>query len=116
MAEPLNREQFRITIAQAIDGVLNVYHEVDAMLRELAQALGADEPRFKNLVKRLVPGAGKNPDARFLRDYYDWVFSPVDAEEEEDDEEDEDEESEDEEDGSSKKSKKALTVPAGSGV
>ncbi len=116
MAEPLNQEQFRITIAQAVDGVLNVYHEVDAMLRELAQALGADEPRFKTLVKRLVPGAGKNPDARVLRDYDAWVFSPVDAEEEEDDEEDEDDDGEDEEDGSSRKSKKALTVPAGSGV
>jgi hypothetical protein len=116
MAEPLNREQFRTALAQAIDGVLNVYSEVDAMLRELAMALAADEPRFKALVKRLVPGAGKNPDTRFLRDYHASAFSPADAEDEDDEEDDEDEESEDDEDGASKKLRKALTVPAGSGI
>lgn len=115
MAEELTREQFRVALAQAVDGVLNVYHEADAMLRELAMALGADEPRFSTLVKRLVPGANKKPDARFLRDYYAWVFSPDDSGEEDDEEEDEDD-AEDEEDGGTKKANKPLTVPAGSGV
>lgn len=116
MAEPLTKEQFRTAIAQAVDGVLNVYHEVDAMLRELAMALAADDPRFKTLVKRLVPGAGKNPDARFLRDYHASVFCPVDADEEEEDDEEDDEDGEDEDEGGAKKAKKALTVPAGSGI
>lgn len=115
MADPLSREQFRIAVAQAIDGVLNVYHEVDAMLRELAIALGADEPRFTTLIKRLVPGAGKNPDARFLRDYHAFVFSPANSADEEDEEE-EDEDTEDDDDGGTKKAKKPLTVPSGSGV
>lgn len=115
MADALSREQFRTAIAQAVDGVLNVYHEVDAMMRELTTALGAGEPRFGTLVKRLVRGAGKSPDARFLRDYHASVFSPADSAGEQEDEE-EDEEEEDDDEGGAKKARKPLTVPAGSGV
>jgi hypothetical protein len=115
LADPLSREQFRTAVAQAIDGVLNVYHEVDAMLRELAMALGTDQPRFSTLVKRLVSGAGKNPDARFLRDYHAWVFSPADSLEEED-EEDEEEDAEDDGEGGERTARKPMTVLAGSGV
>lgn len=116
MADPLSREDFRTAIAQAVDGVLNVYHEVDAMMRELTMALAAEEPRFGTLVKKLVRGAGrKSPDARFLRDYHASVFSPADSAEDEDEEE-KDEEEEDDEEGGAKKARKPLTVPAGSGV
>lgn len=112
MTEPLTRDQFRIAVADAVTGVLNLYREVDAMLRELAAALGEGDPRFVPLVKRLVPGAGsKNPDARYLRNYHASVFALADADEEEDEEED----AEDEEDADTTP-RRAVTIPAGDGI
>jgi hypothetical protein len=113
MTEALNRDQFRVAVADAVSGVLNVYREVDTMLRDLTNALNEDEPRLVPLVRRLVPGAGsKNPDARYLRNYIASVFVPADAAEDDLDDEDEDEEGEevdDEDDESASGPKRMLT-------
>jgi hypothetical protein len=130
MAENLTREQFRIALADAVVGVLNVYREVDAMVRELGTVLGDGSPRFAPIVKRLVPGVGrKNPDARYLREYIAAVYAPVDAMEEEDPDEDDEEDGEgdeeegegeggsDEEEGAvARSAKQPLTIKAGSGI
>jgi len=122
MAESLTRDQFRIALADAVTGVLNVYREVDALLRELGAALGDGTPRFVPLVGRLVPGVGrKNPDARYLREYVAAVYAPIDAmeenEAEEEDEEDEEENEGDEEEGeTARPAKQPLTIKAGSGI
>jgi hypothetical protein len=93
--------------------VLNVYREVDAMLRELAAALADEEPRFVPLVKGLVPGATKNPDARHLRNYHAYFFVPASTAEPEDED---DEEEEDEEEDETPKQKRSLTIEVGSGL
>lgn len=121
MTEPLTREQFRMAVADAVSGVLNVYREVDAMFRDISAALSDAEPRFVPLIKRLVPGSGsKNPDARYLRNYQASIFVPADAAEEddEDDEEDDDdvEDADDEEVEPPKKAKRVLTFKVGSAM
>ena len=103
MSEAMTEVEFRHAVAVAIKGVLNVYREADALLRELAAALEATEPRFAVVAKRVVPGVSrKSPDARYLRCYLSAVLAPsnTDAEvigdagdeEDEDGEEDEGEE------------------------
>jgi len=82
------------------------------MFRDLAAALGGDEPRLTPLVKKLVPPAGnKNPDARYLRNYHAWVFAPANELSEEDEEEDEDEADEEETEG--KKARRTLSIREG---
>lgn len=113
----LTREDFRAAVADAVNGLLNVYREVDAMLRELGTALGSDEPRFSMLGKKLVPTASsRNPDARYLRDYHAAVFTPSDASDDDEEDDDEDDDGEDEDDGATQKTKKALTIETGSGI
>jgi hypothetical protein len=119
MAQPLTREQFRTAVADAVNGVLNVYREVDAILRELGAALAAadDELRFVPLVKRLVPAAGsKSPDARYLRNYHAAIFSPVDVSEDEDDEEEDEEDGDEDEGDAAAQPKRPLTIETGSGI
>ncbi len=115
MAEAMTREQFRTAVADAVNGVLNVYREVDGMLRELGTALADEEPRFVPLVKRLFPSVSrKNPDARWLRSYQASVFAPADvATEAEEDDEEEDEEEDDDLDTDATS---ALTLRIGSGL
>ncbi|HTR55012.1 MAG TPA: hypothetical protein VMJ10_30210 [Kofleriaceae bacterium] len=115
MAE-LTREQFKTAVSDAVTGILNVYREVDTMLRELGAALGGDEPRFVPLIKKLVPGAGsKNPDARYLRNYHAAIYALADESEEDEDEEEE-EEGEDEEGDGASPNKKTLTIQTGGGI
>lgn len=121
MTEPLNREQFRIAVADAVGGVLNVYREVDAMFREITAALSEGAPQFVPLIKRMVPGSSsKNPDARYLRNYQASIFVPADAadEDDEDDEEEDDEgEDADDDDGEPpRKEKRVLTFKVGSAM
>jgi len=113
----LTREEFRAAVADAVNGLLNVYREVDAMLREFGTALASDEPRFKMLGKKLVPTASsRNPDARYLRAYHAAVFTPSDASEEDEEDEEDDEEGEEEDDGVTQKTKNVLTIETGSGI
>ena len=120
MAEPLTREQFRTAVADAVNGLLNVYREVDAMLRELGTILSEAEPRFVQLGKKLVPASGsKNFDARYLRNYHAAIFAPADTSEEEEEVEDEDEEEDENDEGDGeveKKPKRPLTIATGSGI
>jgi hypothetical protein len=122
MTEALTREQFRIAVADAVSGVLNVYREADAMFRDISAALSDGEPRFVPFIKRLVPGSGsKSPDARYLRSYQASIFVPADAveeDDEEDDDEDDDEveDADDEEAEPSKKEKRVLTFKVGSAM
>lgn len=116
MTEALTREQFRVAVADAVAGVINVYREVDTMLRELAGALAKGEPAF-SLAKRVVPGAHrKNPDARYLRDYVSNFYVPLDADDDDEDPDEEEEgEGEEEEEDESRK-KKVLMLKAGGGI
>lgn len=117
MTEPLTREQFKVAVADAITGVLNVYREVDAMFRELNAALAAAEPRLVPFTGRkpLVPGAGtKNPDGYYLKSYRAWIYAPAAAlEEDEGDEDDETSEDDDEEEETESKGPLAFTEGTG---
>jgi hypothetical protein len=114
MAEDLTREQFQAAVADAVAGVLNVYREVDTMLRELGTALAEAPPAFAQ-VKRVVPGAGrKNPDARYLRNYVAAFYMPASVADEEED--DEDDEGEDDDEESSAPNKKVLSINKGGSI
>lgn len=69
MGEELTREQFRVAVADAAIGIVNIYREVELLLRELGTALAALPAGFVPFGARVVPGVKKNPDARFLRNY-----------------------------------------------
>ena len=75
MTQDLDAKQFQQAVADAIKGVLNVYREADALLRELQNAL---EGAFVPLVKRLVPrNRRQNPDSQYLPNYLATVFVPA---------------------------------------
>lgn len=115
----LDEKQFQRAVAEAIRGVLNVYREADALLRELRDGLRAGTPAFSPIADRVVPGPRGDSDARYLRRYIATILSPSTAVAEDEPEEDEpDEEDEDEDDagdGKSKK-KKLLTLDVGASL
>lgn len=118
MADELDAVQFQRAIGDAIKGVLAVYREADALLRELQALLRGGAPRFVTLADRIAPGARRGePGTRYLRSFVASVLAPADATEVDDDlEEDLEEEEEDEEDSETVVAKKTLTLRVGSGL
>lgn len=113
MSETLTEGEFQRAVAASVRGVLNVYREADALLREFAAAMEGTEPHFVIAAKRLVPGVSrKSPDARFLRSYIATVLAPpnIDGEGEDDTVEEEDE---DDDEADEQPIRKAIIVPTG---
>ncbi len=115
MSETMTEGEFQRAVAAAVRGVLNVYREADALLREFAAAMEGIEPHFEIAAKRLVPGVSrKSPDARYLRSYLATVLAPpnVDGEGEDEAVEDEDDDGDDDE-TDELPGRKAIVVPTG---
>jgi hypothetical protein len=118
MSDELDAIQFQRAIGDAIKGVLAVYREADALLRELQGILRSGTPGFVTLADRIAPGARRGePGTRYLRSFVASVLAPADATEVDDELEDEPDEDEDEdEDGEAAVAKKTLTLRVGTGL
>lgn len=108
----LDEKQFHRAVAEAIRGVLNVYREADALLRELRDGLRSGTPAFSPVVDRLVPGLRGDADARYLRRYIATILTPLTAspDNEPDDDDDDDEDGDDDSDEVGKKKVSALDI------
>jgi hypothetical protein len=118
MTDELDATQFQRAISDAIKGVLAVYREADALLRELQGVLRSGSPGFVTLADRVAPGARRGePGTRYLRSFVASVLAPADAAEVEDELEDDVEDEEDEdEDNDAPAAKKTLTLRVGTGL
>lgn len=118
MADELDAVQFQRAIGDAIKGVLAVYREADALLRELQGVLRSGSPGFVTVADRIAPGARRGePGTRYLRSFVASVLAPADATEVDDElEDDVDDEDEDDEDGETSVAKKTLTLRVGAGL
>lgn len=118
MAEELDAAQFQRAIADAIKGVLTVYREAEALLRELQGVLRNGSPAFVPLVERVAPGVRRaEPGTRYLRSYVASVLAPIGATDIEEDGEDEDDDEDlDDDEGGETKTAKQLTLRVGAGI
>lgn len=98
----LTAEQFQLAVAAAIEGVENLYRQVDLLIAKLREQL-AEDPDPLALIRGTLGKSGKEDSKRVVVRYeYGALFEPATEDEEElDDEDDEDDDSEDEDvDGS----------------
>ncbi len=116
MANELTSDQFKQALADAVAGVLTVYREVEAMLRELGAALADEKPAFTPFGSNVVPGVRKNPDARYLRNYLAAFYQPAEDDVGDEDEDEPEDEGEDDEEDVPAKQKKRLSIATGSGL
>lgn len=114
MSEAMTESEFQRAVAAAVRGVLNVYREVDAFLREFAAAMEGVEPHFIVAAKRIVPGVSrKNPEARFLRSYLATVLAPPTVEGDGEDEPPEDEDDDGDDEEAEERPSRKIVVPTG---
>lgn len=92
----LTAEQFQVSVAAAIEGVENLYRQVDLLIAKLREEL-ADDPDPLKLIRGTLGKAGKEDSKRVIVRYeYGALFEPADDEEGLDEEDEEDDDSEDE--------------------
>jgi hypothetical protein len=93
----LTAEQFQLAVAAAIEGVENLYRQVDLLIAKLREQL-AEDPEPLTLIRGTLGKSGKEDSKRVVVRYeYGALFSPAtDDEEDLDDEDDEDDDPEDE--------------------
>src|SRR3954467_569096 len=92
----LTAEQFQLSVAAAIEGVENLYRQVDLLIAEVREQL-AEDPDPLKLIRGTLGKAGKEDSKRVIVRYeYGALFEPADDEEGLDEEDDEDDDSEDE--------------------
>ena len=93
----LTAEQFQVSVAAAIEGVENLYRQVDLLIAKLREQL-AEDPDPLKLIRGTLGKAGKEDSKRVIVRYeYGALFEPADDEEGLDEEEDDEEgDSEDE--------------------
>ena len=93
----LTAEQFQLSVAAAIEGVENLYRQVDLLIAKLREQL-AEDPDPLKLIRGTLGKSGKEDSKRVVVRYeYGALFEPAtDDEEGLDDEDDEDDDSEDE--------------------
>jgi len=92
----LTAEQFQLAVAAAIEGVENLYRQVDLLIAKLREQL-AEDPDPLKLIRGTLGKSGKEDSKRVVVRYeYGALFEPAtDDEEGLDDEDDEDDDSED---------------------
>jgi hypothetical protein len=114
VSESMTELEFRQAVAAAVRGVLNVYREADALLRELAEAFAATEASFGVVAKRITPGVSRrSPDARYLRSYLATVLAPRTADAEVLGDAGDDDDEDGEEDEGEERPTKVVIVPTG---
>lgn len=93
----LTAEQFQLAVAAAIEGVENLYRQVDLLIAKLREQL-AEDPDPLALIRGTLGKSGKEDSKRVVVRYeYGALFEPATEDEEDlDDEDDEDDDSEDE--------------------
>jgi hypothetical protein len=93
----LTAEQFQLAVAAAIEGVENLYRQVDLLIAKLREQL-AEDPDPLTLIRGTLGKSGKEDSKRVVVRYeYGALFFPAtDDEEDLDDEDDEDDDLEDE--------------------
>jgi hypothetical protein len=93
----LTADQFQLAVAAAIEGVENLYRQVDLLIAKLREQLAKD-PDPLTLIRGTLGKSGKEDSKRVVVRYeYGALFEPAtDDEDDLDDEDDEDDDSEDE--------------------